>query len=460
MAQDGGPRKAEATAWMDGLRGLAAIGVFNYHYFFAFTDAVVTGYGIDKKHHSFIQLPPLRLLYDGVTCVSIFFVIAGYVCSVRALKLMTSHQTDKALRGLMTSVFRRFFRLYMPVFCVTLMSATLAQLGVFEILRPMMKQKKIFFPGAFSEVNLGRFENVGGQLKFWLSEMSTLSNPWYPGPFYPVHDPHLWTIQFEFRMSMHLYIALVGLAMCKSSVRLVLLVVIGFLYVFWGRWEGPPFFFGAAIAQWDIMRQGEGYLPQRQPQVSSPEKGMAGRTHESQRSLRPQFIWRVCRWLMYALALYLMTFPVTGCKKPAPGYIWMNNLIPSWAKRKEKFPKSIGAILLILLLTTTSDPASSSQPSLWHRVLTSRVALYFGRIMFGLYLVHGPLLHAFGYGIPHWVWGVIGKDSSFTYGVGFTVGWAISLLVSVFVGDLFTRVVDARCARLIKLLEKICFVSS
>lgn len=454
------------TTWMDGLRGCAALVVYNYHFLFAFTDSTAIGFGVKGQHHSIMELPFVRLLYDGATCVNVFFVIAGYVCSARALQLMTQataspsgNGQEKVLSSLSCSVFRRFARLYLPVMCMMFITTMSAYLGLFEGLRSMIAQKDIYFRPQFTEPSVRRCPTLLGQLHFWLQEFYNLSDVWRVGPFYPEHDPHLWTIGFEARMSMHLYIALVGLAKCKPRIRLGALIALALVYTNWNRWEGPLFFLGAALAQYNALQRPSGgdarpdaaTAPDELPGSPTAAAATGSGATKSAATTR-----RVLRTALYILALYLMSYPISGWKKPAPGFVWINKLIPAFYSRKEKFPKSVGVLLFVTMLQTSRNHIASSTPSLWHRLFTCRFARYLGQHMFALYLVHGTVLHIVGYGIPHLVWAVTGKDGAVGWLTGVVVGWAGGLVLCLVCAELFTRQVDARCASFIKKLEKVC----
>ena len=352
---NGGKANVGPTTWMDGLRGCAALVVFNYHFLFAFTDSTAIGFGVDEQHRSVVELPFIRLL------------------------------------------------------------------GLFEGLREMIAQKDVYFRPQFTEPSLRRCATLTGQLHFWLEELYKLSDVWRVGPFYPEHDPHLWTIGYEARMSMHLYITLVGLAKCKPRVRLFCLIGLALLYTVWNRWEGPLFFLGAALAQYHVienpfMLKQQGPAPKDQlpgsPTIQSRTRHAAGR--------------QTVRCAAYIFSLYLMSYPISGWKKPATGFTWINGFIPAFYSRKEKFPKSIGVLLFVFLLHTSRNPIGSSTPSFWHRLFTCRFARYLGQHMFALYLVHGTVLHLAGYGIPHLVWRIIGQNGAVHWLAGVTAGWVCS----------------------------------
>ena len=185
------------TEWLDGLRGFAAVVVFNFHYIFAFSDVVYIGF--DIQHRNVLRLPYIRLAFDGFSPVAIFFVVSGYVCSLRALKAMHDHEHNKLLHSLCRSVFHRFFRLFMPTMVITFLTAIGAYLGMFEPLRPMIEQtdmRKKFFPGPWSRPPLERYETLLGQFRFWVKELSTLAYFWNLEPQYLHHDAHLWTIAY------------------------------------------------------------------------------------------------------------------------------------------------------------------------------------------------------------------------------------------------------------------------
>lgn len=70
--------KLHPTAWLDGMRGFAALMVFLYHLSYS-THDVYTAY--IPSHKDFLRLPLIRSFYNGNFMVSIFFVVSGFALS-------------------------------------------------------------------------------------------------------------------------------------------------------------------------------------------------------------------------------------------------------------------------------------------------------------------------------------------------------------------------------------------
>lgn len=450
------------TAYLDGLRGLAALIVINYHFLFAFTDIPQIGYGYDDKHKSFWALPGVRLIYDGAACVNIFFSISGYVCSYGALRLMTeiatsSDEHEKLLKSrklatsMAGSVFRRLFRLYLPTLAMSFIITICAYFGMFESVRPYLDQRKLYFPHSskFSEPQLKRFPTLYGQLAFWANDIWPMLDVFASGPVYPQHDNHFWTIPYEFRLSMHLYVALLALSWCKPLARMVCLIILSIAYFFLNHWEGPLFFLGAALAQCNILTKAkvQSRLPQREPKS------------EEDRSLtRPKHSRNLLRSFAYVFAIYLMCYPNANGKFPSTGYSHINSLIPTFYKRKEKLPKSVGVLLLLYLLSTSSNHIHAPRPSVLHRLLTCQPLRYLGKHMFSLYLVHGTIFHAVGYGLPHLWWKWFPSQTPTGYFLGVFFGWVWSVVLCLVIANVFTRTIDAKCVKFTKWLEGKLFI--
>ncbi|KAA8573717.1 hypothetical protein EYC84_005286 [Monilinia fructicola] len=88
------PQRLYATSYLDGLRGVASLLVFFCHFTEENIPFMVPSYGLpidDPVPSSFMQLPFFRVLYSGRPMVHIFFVISGFVLSLKPLKLARAH---------------------------------------------------------------------------------------------------------------------------------------------------------------------------------------------------------------------------------------------------------------------------------------------------------------------------------------------------------------------------------
>jgi peptidoglycan/LPS O-acetylase OafA/YrhL len=416
----------------------------------------------DKKHRWLIELPIIRLPYLGLPMVNIFFIVAGYVIALKPLQLMQAKPNEKLLHTLCSSVFRRFLRLYLPVLASTLLVLLATRLYLMEFMRPHMIDKAMF-PGT-REKQMPRFDTIGEQLVYWYGEMGKLTSVWDWRPFYPLHDPHLWTIQYEFRSSLVLYLLLLLVAKVCTYVRLAILFAFSVYSLSWDRWEIVLYLWGTCLAQLDIIRAEiaeerrdtllltDKELDELPPVLAS--ESSASPAFISPRMSLPHVKRRFKQGIFgagFILALWLLSAPKVGFTSEY-GYQTLSLLIPSFYSRKEKFLPTLGSVLLLWLLTHCSPS------SVGHRILNGKGVQYLARISFSLYLVHGPLLHLYGYYVPILVWKVLDRKSTIGYCAGILIGWCVNLAFALWAADVFYREVDLRCVRIAKWLEEKCFV--
>jgi peptidoglycan/LPS O-acetylase OafA/YrhL len=247
------------------------------------------------------------------------------------------------------------------------------------------------------------------------------------------------------------------------------------MYFLWNSWEIWVYILGAIVAQISLIidehEQDKKMTLTPQTLPPSPPHSPSLQTEHTTHQLHTQWSHyyrtkltnlprprtsRLLRTFGFLVAFYLLSYPIDGTKDYAPGYMTLNKLIPEWMDRKDKFYPNIGTAILIFLLAR-SDPSVST----WRRILNSDLAQYLGKISFGLYLTHGPVLHAFGYMIPHKIWwsmGIEGIDASnLPWVTAVLAGWAMSLVTCLWVADVWNREVENRCVKLVKKLEEACF---
>jgi peptidoglycan/LPS O-acetylase OafA/YrhL len=104
---------------------------------------VVIAHGLDAfywpddsfdRPYYFLTLPILRLSFQGgFLAVTIFFVISGYVCAMKPLKLSRAGKPDEARKAIASAAFRRILRLGAPATLATCISWTMDRLGAFNL---------------------------------------------------------------------------------------------------------------------------------------------------------------------------------------------------------------------------------------------------------------------------------------------------------------------------------------
>jgi peptidoglycan/LPS O-acetylase OafA/YrhL len=416
------------TAYLDGLRGLAALFVFFCHY--SYTCFVITdGFGYhdpktDSRNLNLLQLPIIRLLYSGPPMVCVFFVISGYALSLKPLKQIRSRSYDDLLTTMSSSIFRRGLRLFLPTTASTFLVFVMLRLGMYEPSREIAGDSALH--RNVHEMHPPRMDGFFHQLTNWLHEMLEFVAVfnWKAFAGSTGYDVHLWTIPVEFRCSLMLFLAVVGLARLRSIWRLAMLFGIWCFSFGKDRWELVLFFSGMAIAELDLIIAQHGSLS------------------ENIRSLRP---YRSIGWITLAIvSLFLMSQPDSHFES-TPGFIWLSTFIPAWFSESYRFYQTLGSITFVLAVARHSSLQS---------LFNYPVVQYLGKISYALYLMHGPVMHSIGYVVQAFVWRhLTGYESENAYIGGFIVGAMINIPLVIWAADVFWRVVDGPSVRFARWLE-------
>jgi peptidoglycan/LPS O-acetylase OafA/YrhL len=79
-------------------------------------------------------LPIFKLVFEGgYLAVPVFFILSGYVCAMKPLKLMRAGKVDDARKVVASSGFRRIIRLGIPATIAMMFSWLLCQTGGFNM---------------------------------------------------------------------------------------------------------------------------------------------------------------------------------------------------------------------------------------------------------------------------------------------------------------------------------------
>lgn len=162
------PAHLSPTAYLDGMRGLAALVVFFCHYFYqAFI--IAEGWGAGETNYHLLKLPFIRLFYQGPPAVCLFFVISGYALSYRPLKLVRSRAPADLATAISSLVFRRGIRLYLPTAISTLLIVCLLRVGAYEWTREFATDRA--YMKNVVETHPPRMEFASDQLLDWAKHM-------------------------------------------------------------------------------------------------------------------------------------------------------------------------------------------------------------------------------------------------------------------------------------------------
>ncbi|KAK6003399.1 hypothetical protein QM012_009170 [Aureobasidium pullulans] len=414
------PEIVHPTAWLDGMRGIAALLVYIYHLSYS-THDVDTAWTYDGKR-DFLRLPLIRFFYNGPSMVSIFFVLSGYALSYKPVKQIRKQEVLPLFEGLASSVFRRWMRLFLPCLASTSVIVVLLRLGMYDATREIANdQARLPF---HRERHAQSYETLGQQLWDLTAAFFAFSNPFIANEM-PM-DPHLWTISVEYGASIVLYVTQLGLCRLRTRYRLLSLVCLIFMAHQASRWPMILFYGGFILAELDIRRSALA--------ASETFDGTINTSH----------LWSATYLCIFFCGLFLGGQPWKAVDK-APGWITLYKLIPKHVSDKFRYWGNWGAILLIW--------ATSNSPLL-QCVFTNRVSQYFGRISFSLYVVHGMLIHTLHYSLMPALWNnVTANDTWLKQEIGFAVSASVVTVVLIWVSDVFMRLIDTPSVRFARWIE-------
>ena len=118
---------------MQGVRGVASFLVVVTHLCRAWNYLLWFPRDNEQASPSLLQLPFLRLPWQGRIGVTMFAFLTGYVCAIKPLRQVKSGNVSGALTTLGKSAFRRPPRLIMPATIAMCIAFVFAQLGGFNV---------------------------------------------------------------------------------------------------------------------------------------------------------------------------------------------------------------------------------------------------------------------------------------------------------------------------------------
>ena len=226
------------------------------------------------------------------------------------------------------------------------------------------------------------------------------------------------------------------------------------------RYEVMLFFWGAAIAQTELLFKGKRDSENDQP-TTEHLKGMTRLIAKS------PFVTIPAAYI----SLVLMFYPPPALNQGnyATRFVvvrLLDKFIPSTYPEKDKLYDGLGVAILVVGLVF------SSPRSIGRRILTNQRVQRLGKMFFGTILVQSMVLNGGGYLVPHvfWAWldSVVKSDPNTTGFVryvsatrkrqqtaGLVVGCLLNVPAAVFLGELFVKTVVRWCMVAVLLIESV-----
>ncbi|PBP24466.1 hypothetical protein BUE80_DR004779 [Diplocarpon rosae] len=234
------------TAWLDGVRGVAAFLVMVYHYhldMFAFSTEAPYG-APGTQPWEIWRLPYLRIIWcSGHTQVGIFFVLSGFVLSWSSLSCIREGRYERFALSLGSTVFRRWMRLFVPCFLIGLLSL-------------------VQFYAGFIQLSIPRRDTFLGQLVDYIWECERFANPFHVerNNWEVLHgyNATMWTMPVEWAGSLLVFVALLMVCRIRNYVkRTMVLATIPVYACLSAKWNYWLFTTGILFA--DYVKQAGGF---------------------------------------------------------------------------------------------------------------------------------------------------------------------------------------------------------
>lgn len=429
-----GPRQLRPTAYLDGLRGFAAFLVYiHHHQLWAhdLNDCVTfeSAFGYENRYY-FAMLPGIRNFFTGGhIAVAVFYVISGYVLTVKPLSLIHAGEHLKLFDNISSAFFRRWFRLFIPLIVTTFLYVT--SWHVFGYWNAACEPKSTLREEWWN----------------WYLEFKNFSFIFKESNSMVSYNTHLWSIPLEMRGSVIVYMACMALSRATHKARLLCEfgLIIYFLYIVDGYY-GALFMAGMLQCDLDLLARKDGYFPR------------------FLRRLEPYKIF--IYYHLFVIGMYLAGVPSSdlGDTRGTVQYLSEN---PGWYYLSFLKPQAVLNYKWFYLFFASNMLVACIPRLGWlKRFFESRFCQYLGRISFALYLVHGPIVNTIGDRIYYAVgWlrmpgdkdqGVIQWANLFPLSKAGPKGLEIAMLLpqvillplTLWVADVVTRTVDEQAVTL------------
>ncbi|KAJ9612514.1 hypothetical protein H2200_004111 [Cladophialophora chaetospira] len=414
-------QKTKRTAYLDGLRGFAALLVyFGHHQLWAHDNMspdriLENAWGYDGQYY-FACLPGIRTFFSGGHfAVTVFFVLSGYVLSTKPLTMIHAGEVTRLGDNLSSALFRRWLRLHIPVICTTfLYMASWHAIGYRADPEPKSTFREDLWTWYSEFKNFSFVFRTGGE-------------PWFSYNF------HTWSIPVEFRGSILIYTTLAAFSRCTRNARLWCEVglIVYFMYIVDGLFCAD-FATGMLLCDLDLLEQSNNL---------------------------PHFLTAMSRYKTILFNALFITGMYLGGVPSYSSDITILNESPGWSLLSILKPQAAFDFKWFYLFWAATFLVASIPRISWLRsFFETNFNQYLGRISFAFYLVHGPLLRSLGdrvyaavgwvkeshaSNIPAWINLLpLPKTGPFGLELSFWLPQLILLPITIWVADITTSLID------------------
>ncbi|KAK0717670.1 acyltransferase 3 [Lasiosphaeria miniovina] len=429
--------------WVEGLRGVTSVLVITTHIARALDYALFWPADAADKGPRVLQLPYLRIPFQGRIGVPIFAFLTGFVCAYKPLKLAYQQgNAPAALKSVARSAFRRPPRLVLPALIATLFSFIMSCFGAYKA----STRCDSFWVRFDTPDLMPFFANVQRLFKSMLTTWTNGEN---------LYDRHQWAMRPLLVGAFQVYVVLAATIGMRFKYRMLVHVL---LFLYWLMNVEPlTETFGANLALGTLLAE----LAQHRPTQN--------------------FISSHHRLLTYIIAPLLLAIGGFVGSYPQEHEDWS-----PWAEKLHKFlvdpagDESRGSFIVPLLSNVQRRSSSFFiqclavalfvSPGI-QKLLSHRYLLWLGHHSFAVYLVHGTILRTVGmwivFGITGEPWQPAGKNEDGTQqeqewlqprSEGHKLTAIIVFIILTYTAAwAWMRWVDTACARATQWLEKKVF---
>ncbi|KAF2092026.1 hypothetical protein K490DRAFT_70721 [Saccharata proteae CBS 121410] len=417
--------------WVEGLRGIASFSVILTHLARGWFFELFLAADAEGVPPRFLQLPLMRLLFQGRIGVTIFAFLTGFVCALKPLRLARSGEYNTALTSIAKSAFRRAPRLVLPATLALVIAWALAQCGAFTVAHHTdavwINQASPHGDDTFTAALWALFANF--------------RSTWTTG--YMAYDDHQWAMLPLLKESMTAFVALSATIFMTYKYRTMVYSAM-FCYFYVSTVDlsetfGQQLFFAMLLCDLSLEPAAQNFMASK------------------------RFALNLVSPILVFIGLYLASYPVDG-----PEWLtWSRQLLdlstyifPEGSDIPRRYT-ALGLDITIIGLFISSHAKD---------LLSNRYFMWLGSKSFAVYLVHGTLLRTvlvwMLYGISGQPWKeelnelgeIIPPEPLHRPGfLRFAISIPIWLVVVYTVAHLWTTYVDSYCAKLTQKMEKRAF---